>query len=69
MSRGDTRAGGANVEGLRKLDKFHSGRVYAPKKYRYLQADARRVAALSGARPIALFIYLDFQTSPVVPAT
>jgi hypothetical protein len=69
MGGGDTRAGGTNVKRLRKLDEFHSGGIYTSKKYRYLQTDARRVAALSGAWALALFVDLDFQTSPMVPAT
>jgi hypothetical protein len=63
MGRGDTRARGADVQGLRELNEFDTGSVHSAKKNWYLEANARR-AALNAVQALALLVNLDFQGFP-----
>jgi len=67
MRRSDTGTRRADVERLRELNEFNTGSVDTPKKNGYLEADTRRPAALNRIQALAFVVYLDFQTSPVVP--
>jgi hypothetical protein len=68
MSAGDTSAGCTDVERLGEFNEFNAGRIDTTEKHGYLETKARRKAALRRACALALFIKLDFQTSPMVPA-
>ena len=69
MSRSDTGARSADVEGLRELNELDTGSIHTAKKNGHLQANTRRAAALHRVRALALLADLDFQTPPIVPAT
>jgi hypothetical protein len=63
MSRGDTSARSADVEGLRELNELDTGSVHSPKENGYLEANAWR-AALNAVQALTLLVNLDFQNPP-----
>jgi len=67
MSRGDTCARGANIEGFCELNEVDTGCVDTPKKDWYLQAYTGRATALCRVHTLNFLVNLDFQTLPVVP--
>jgi len=66
MCRGNTRPCGADIQRLSQFNEFRARSIDAAKKNRYLEANARGMAALLQA--FTLLLNLKFQTSPVVPA-
>jgi len=61
MGRGNTSAGGADIEGLGEFNELCAGHVCSPQEDRHLQADAWRAPGCRSFQELPLFQTFGFQ--------